>query len=668
MNADTSRNNILSHKRRWSMLQGLHNYILIPLFPQGKLSAEEEFMHPEFMNRMWQIPAACFRGLIVLSVGVRRSPGWTAVLICAALLALQMPRQAPRVFAQETVTVLRGATVIDGTGAPARPNTTIVVRDDRIDAIGQGIAAPAGATVVDLTGKFITPGLWDKHLHYKSWFPEMLVTNGVTSGYVQEGAPWFIAQAEGIAKGKILGPRMFYRIRSIDFYGSPDEARKMVRDTIAEGASFIKMYTMATPEIVKVAAEEAHKAGLHVEGHFGIPARQAVMAGADGLVHGTGIELDTVKPEVLKDLPNWDVVDEGRGRVIFPKVATWDESKTNGPNPDLTEYWLWLEDPRRLKLFGMMDRPMAQDLIKLLVDHKVFIEGCMTYIFRNVNDRTDQYRKEDFELLNDPNLRYIPDLVKTNVLDYSLLDKVSPQDLELMKKGYRNYQWFIKTFVEAGGKIVMGPDTTSIYHATQLPGVSTRRELELMVDAGLTPMQAIMAATKWPAEYIGAKAKDLGTLEKGKLADLVVLPKNPLEDVTVFKHVERVMQAGRFLPVGYHYYYKNPIPWPPEEAIDFPGYPPASQTPELLTAISPPVVAEDGPSFTLTVKGREFLSTAVIQFGDQWLATERVSTSELRATVPAALVKQVGTYPVQVVHKAPGWGKTNTLYLIVKFK
>ena len=604
-------------------------------------------------------------GVTTLHDGLR----WEKVPAFAILfLFVVLNFHAPLALAQDNVTVLRGATLIDGTGAPAQPNTTIVIRGDRIEAIGSGLTPPAGANVIDVTGKFITPGLWDKHLHYKSWFPEMLINNGVTSGYVQEGGPWFYAQAEGIAKGKILGPRMFYRVRSIDVYGSPDEARKMVRDAIAQGASFVKAYTMATPEVVKAAAEEAHKAGLHLEGHFGITARQAVAAGADGLVHGTGIELDTVKPDVLKELPKWDVIDEGRGRVIFPKVATWDESKTNGPNPDLTEYWLWLEDPRRLKLFGMMDRPMAQDLIKLLVDHKVFIEGCMTYIFRNVNDRATEYRNEDFNLLSDPELRYVPDLVKTNVLDNSVLDMVSKADLELMKKGYKNYQWFLKTFMDAGGKVVLGPDTTSIYHATQLPGVYTRREMQLMVDAGISPMQAIMSGTKWPAEYIGAKAKDLGTLEKGKLADLLVLSRNPLDDITAFKQIERVMQGGRFLPVGYHHYYQNPIPWPPEDAIEFPGYPPSSQTPELITAISPPAVAEGSGSFTLTVTGREFLSTAVIQFGDQWLKTEKVSATELHATVPADLVTRVGTYPVQVVHRPPGWGKTNNAYFIVKFK
>ena len=190
----------------------------------------------------------------------------------------------------------------------------------------------------------------------------------------------------------------------------------------------------------------------------------------------------------------------------------------------------------------------------------------------------------------------------------------------------------------------------------------------MLVDAGLTPMQVIQAATKWPAEYIGSKAKDLGTLEKGKIADLLVLPRNPLEDITAFRQIERVMQGGRFLPVGYHYDFANPIPWPPHTVIDFPGYPPPSETPEIISSISPPAVVEGIASFTLTVRGREFLSSAVVKLGDRWLRTERVSPAELKATVPAELVAQVGTYPVQVVHRLPGWGKTNTVYLIVKFR
>ena len=197
---------------------------------------------------------------------------YRTAVVCVVLMACAIPRSV----AQE-VTVIRGGTLIDGTGAPPAPNAVIVVRGDRIEAIGQGITPPAGAQVVDATGKYILPGLWDKHLHYKDWFPELLITNGVTNAFVQDGGPWINAQKEGVEKGKILGPRMFLRQQSIDLW-DPVAARKRVLETIGMRADFIKVYTGATPEVVKIAAEEAHKAGLHVEGHLGISARQAVAA------------------------------------------------------------------------------------------------------------------------------------------------------------------------------------------------------------------------------------------------------------------------------------------------------------------------------------------------------------------------------------------------------
>lgn len=568
--------------------------------------------------------------------------------------------------AQE-VTVFRGATVIDGSGAPPITNAVVVVRGERIEAIGPAISAPVGAKVIDAGGKFILPGLWDKHFHYKTWFPEMVISNGVTSAWAQDRGEWVKAQQEGVAKGRILGPRMFRRVDQIDMWSDPERARKLTRDFIDAGADFIKVYTGVTPEILKVVAEEAHKAGRIVEGHLGIGARAAANAGINGLTHCTGIALDTVKQEALDKVPGMRVIDTGRQRVIFPKVSAWNESRVGGPNPDLSEYWLFLEDPRHLMLLGMMDRGKAQDLIALLLEKQIFIEGCLGYIFRNVHDHVDEYRKEDYELLSNPELHYIPELVRYNVLDYSLLDQVTPGELALMKQGYRNMQWFVKTFVSGGGRIVVGPDTTSVNHATMLPGVSTRREMQLLVDAGLTPMQAVHAATLWPAQVLG-KANDLGTLGKGKIADLLVLRRNPLQDITAFTEIDMVMQAGRFLPVGYHYDFANPIPWPPEEGVDFRELGPVSTIPQIITGFSPRSVVEGSGDVTLTITGREFVSTSTVKFGDRLLRTERVSASELKATIPADLLKAVGTYPVKVVHRLPGWGETNTVYLIVKFR
>lgn len=588
---------------------------------------------------------------------------------CVQTIAIAVALAWPLDALAQQVTVLKGGTLIDGTGAEPVPNTNIVIRGNRIASVGSD-RVPRGADVIDVSGKYILPGLWDKHLHYKDWFGEMLVTNGVTSAFVQSGGgqTWLHAQNEGVHKGRILGPRMFFRERSFDVFDSVEAARAAVIKQIKERKpSFIKAYTGLTPDQLVAVAEEGHKAGLHVEGHLGISAVDAINAGIDGLTHSSGIALSVLRREDLERVPDMRVIDTGRRRVIWPTISTWDESKVGSPNPDLTEYWLFLEDPRRLMMFGMMDRELAQNLIDLMIREDVFIESCLVYVFRHVHDRMDEYRLADHLLLNDPELQYIPERIRANVLDYTLLDKVTDEELALMKKGYRNFQWFVRTFADAGGRLLIGPDTTSINHATMLPGVSTVREMQLLVDTGLTPMQVIKAATIWPAQTLG-KDKDLGSVEKGKLADLLVLPRNPLDDITAFQDIEMVMQDGRFLPVGYHYDHVNPIPWPPGAQIRYPGFGPVSEIPAIIDSISPEIVAEGGGDVTLNVMGGPFLSTSTVRFGDTWLETELVSGDEVRAVVPAQLVQNVGSYPVTIVHRNPGWGETNSKYFIVKFK
>jgi len=602
------------------------------------------------------------------SLADRLLPVVRGKFVCTLVLAALMVLPQSGVMAQE-VKVLRGGTLIDVTGAAAPVETNIIVRGNRIDSIGAR-NIPRGAEVIDVSGKYIVPGLWDKHLHYKDWFGEMLVTNGITSAYVQSGGgpDWLHAQNEGVHKGKIKGPRMFFRERSFDVFDSVEAAREAARKAIRElKPSFIKAYTGLTAEQLKAVAEEAHRAGLHIEGHLGISAVDAINAGIDGLTHSTGIALSVLRQEDLDKVPDMRVIATGRRRVIFPEISTWDESKVGSSNPDLTEYWLFLEDPRRIMMFGMMDRELAQDLIDLMVREDVFIESNLTYTFRHVHNRVDQYRTEDHLLLSEPELAYIPERIRVNVLDYTLLDKVTADELALMKKGFQNFQWFTKTFVDAGGKLILGPDTTSLNHATMLPGITTVRELQLLVDAGLTPLQAMQSGTIWPAQRLG-KDKDLGTVEEGKLADLLVLPRNPLDDITAYQDIEMVMQDGRILDIGYHYDHRNPIPWPPGMQIEYPGFGPVSEIPAIISSISPKVVVEGGDDFTLSVKGGPFLITSTVQFGDFLLETELVSDDEVRATVPARLVQNVGGYPVTIIHRNPGWGKTNTEYFIVKFK
>ena len=190
-----------------------------------------------------------------------------------------------------------------------------------------------------------------------------------------------------------------------------------------------------------------------------------------------------------------------------------------------------------------------------------------------------------------------------------------------------------------------------------------------MVDAGISPMHAIQAGTLWAAEAIH-KDEELGSIEEGKLADLLILPRNPLDDITAYKDIELVMQNGRVLEHGYHYYFNNPIPWPAGNAISYAdeGFGPVTEIPASIDGVSPRAIVEGSGDITLSVTGGPFLATSTIEFDAQWLETRLISSGEVRATVPARLIQNVGTYSIQVAHRKPGWGKTNTLYLIVKFK
>ena len=121
------------------------------------------------------------------------------------------------------------------------------------------------------------------------------------------------------------------------------------------------------------------------------------------------------------------------------------------------------------------------------------------------------------------------------------------------------------------------------------------------------------------------------------------------------------------METGYHFDFANPIPEDPEYQLTFPDWI-ASEIPTRITSISPRVAVEESSGFTLTVHGHDFISSSIVQFGERMLPTQFLSDTELRATVPADSVKRVGTYPVRIVHRSPGWGKTNKINFFVKFK
>ena len=230
---------------------------------------------------------------------------------------------------------------------------------------------------------------------------------------------------------------------------------------------------------------------------------------------------------------------------------------------------------------------------------------------------------------------------------------------EQLREGHGRLQEFLCRLVQAGGNVVTGTDSG----AADIPGISLHRELEFMVASGLSPMQAIQAATKVGADYLG-KRKELGTLEDGKLADLIVVSGNPLEDITHARRIEMVIKDGEMMDTHYHESFSTPIPRPTSQ--EFYGYP----TPKV-EEVSPRVITEGDGEAELILKGKDFFPNSIVCFGSSLVPTRFIGQEEIAAMIPSHLVR-VGTFPIVVINPRPRefpdqGGVSNALPFIVRF-
>ena len=186
--------------------------------------------------------------------------------------------------------------------------------------------------------------------------------------------------------------------------------------------------------------------------------------------------------------------------------------------------------------------------------------------------------------------------------------------------------------------------------------------MQSLVDAGGTPMQAILAATKWAAE-LGHKEKDLGTVEPGKVADITVIEGNPLQDITAVRNVLLVVKDGEVVDTSYDPKFVNPIP---RTALN--GQLQGPENGPELSGVTPGIAREGDRDVTLQVAGKKFTPQSVVRLDATELKTQFVSDSKLTAVIPSASLQKVGSYPVTVVNPGSGGGASNRRYFIVNFK
>lgn len=414
----------------------------------------------------------------------------SAVLSFAAIVSL-----AVNGFAQ--ITVLTHATVIDGTGAAPQNDVSVVMENGVIRDMGPSskITAPAGAAVMDLTGKFIVPGIINAHGHVDANRDPQLrqyalygVTTTTNMGFDPDDIAAFKAEQK---RGNLRGARILtvkYRFMSEPFkpgseYKTPDEARAKVDEIVGKGADFVKVWidsqngklVKLSPEFCAAVIDQARKHGKITMAHVYeyADAKMIVDKGVNILAHNVrDQEIDADFVATLKR----------RNVSVISTLAREEGMFVYGEAP------AWIDDP-------FFRKGLSAERLAILKTKKREEQAKDPELARN---------KRAFEI-----------------------DKIN-----------------IKKLSDAGVRVALGTDSGGAPDRFFIQGFFEHRQMELMVQAGLTPMQVIQAFSKNAAETLGID-KEFGALAKGKAADLLVLEKNPLENIAHMRTIQAVYLGGK---------------------------------------------------------------------------------------------------------------------------
>jgi imidazolonepropionase-like amidohydrolase len=400
-----------------------------------------------------------------------------------------------------------------------------LIDKDRIAAISTAnVGLPEKAVIVDGSGKFLIPGLWDMHVHVQhdpDIFYPLFIANGVT-GVRDMGGPLDKLKKwrSQIREGGRIGPRIVLAGPFLDGPNSPwpytvivtssDEAKSTVMGLKASGVDFIKVQSWLPREAYFAIARESAKDGIPFVGH--VPDRvsvtEAAEAGQKSIEHMTGILVACSSEEAkLREI----AVNHARG--VAAQV-----------------------DKQAIESY---DREKAALLFQLLARRQVWQAPTLVIWKARAS-------AEDVHLLEDNRLGYVPrSLFKA--WDDTKSGKVrglSHEHAILAGQVFNKLSQLIGEMKEAHVNFLAGTDTPFPFC---IPGFSLHEELALLVHSGLTPMQAIQAATSNPAKFLGVESS-LGTIEKGKVADLVLLRANPLASIENISQIEAVVANGQYYP------------------------------------------------------------------------------------------------------------------------
>ncbi len=437
--------------------------------------------------------------------------------------------------AQPTFAVTH-VTVIDGTGAKQKIDQTVVVTGERITTVGKTskVKLPVGMMVVDGTGKFLIPGLSDMHVHWydKDYLP-LFIANGVTSVRLMWGMPLHHEWRKEIEQGSLLGPRLL--IASVIVDGPkpiwPDtitaanetEGRKAVTEARQTGADFVKVYSLLPRDAYFAIADEAKRQGIPFAGHVpvSVSVEEASAAGQKTIEHLTGIlqACSSHEADLLRS-----------AQEALQTILT----TTNSPLSIVAEEIH--EDQLALKTYSP---EKAEAVFSEFKKNHTWQCPTLTVL------RLATYADDPASFTNDVRLKYMPPEVRSQwgqLGNGSRMKSRAAYDPELARKVFQKEIEIVGAMHRAGVEILTGTDTLNPYC---YPGFSLHDELGLLVQSGLTPMEALQAATLNAARFMD-REKELGTIEPGRLADLVLLDADPLQDIHNTTKIRAVFANGHF--------------------------------------------------------------------------------------------------------------------------
>jgi len=586
------------------------------------------------------------------------------------VLALGGPGMfAPAAAQNAPALVIQGGTLIDGNGGDPVENAIVVIEGNQIVAAGPAaaITIPAGAETIDATGKYILPGLWDSQVSYSWFFGELFLQHGVTSLVdIGLGGEMSIAARDAVNEGHARGPREWIGIahfggfdpEELTGYETPYDGRQLPRTfeelqtetriLLDAGADMIMFHDGNwDPEWVKWACDEAHARGKPCTQRAGGPrmgAREAALAGVDMLPHSRGIGDAIVADGV-------DVNHE-------------------------------------LDKFANMDEAKARDIIDLIVREEVYLQPNIIHEAPGYPADWPEMQEAYEELFSNPALlAYYPEGFRAR-LERTRRDTATGELRERRMVGYQNMLRFNKMVIDAGGRVLVAGDT----NGAKVPGSIMHEEMAIFQEAGITPMQIIMGSTSWAADAMRVSDR-IGTVEAGKLADIIIVNADPLADIRNMRQIDTVIQDGRVIDTAIHADYSVPFAAYDNEQrytindghwvgalkeVSAPRTMERAPAPDTspqpaIEAIAPTMVERGSDTITLELTGFNFVAGSRVLVDGQSVPWEWTDGTKLNVTINENILASAGRKEIVVVNPAPvepsmwGNGTSNKAYLIVKF-